>query len=135
LEDYAEYLFDKWGIGQAGENNGVLIIISSEDEILRVQPGYGLEELLPDATCREIEDNILIPSCKNKQWGLATTNAVKEIIKRLGTKSVDAMKKDLVIKKKQHDKMMNNVYITLIIILLILFVAILWWQASNRRRW
>jgi len=112
LEDYAQVLFDKWGIGEAGVNNGILILISSEDEILRVQPGYGLEEFLPDMTCREIEDNIMVPLCQKDEWEPAVTGAISSIIKTMGDKPIEIMKAELAErKKKEHQEMIDNLYI------------------------
>ncbi len=113
MEDYIQVIFDKWGVGESGVNNGVLMIISSEDEILRIQPGYGMEEFLPDITCRQIEDEITIPLCEKEQWEEAVTSSVNDIIKRLGDKPVEIMKQELAArKKKQHEEMMNVMYIT-----------------------
>lgn len=61
IDSYTQVIFDQWGIGEAGENNGILIVISSVDELLRLQPGYGLEELLTDADSRHIEDTYMVP--------------------------------------------------------------------------
>jgi len=125
MEDYIQVIFDKWGVGESGVNNGVLIIISSEDEILRIQPGYGMEEFLPDATCREIEDKITIPLCEKDQWEEAITSSLNDIIKRLGDKPVEIMKEELAArKKKHHEEMMNGMYITLEILGVLAFALI-----------
>jgi|GEM_PF-2015008 len=135
LEEYAQILFDKWGVGERGVDNGILIIISSEDEILRIQPGYGMEELLPDATCREIEDAITIPKCKEKQWEPAVTVTTTNIIKRLGDKPVEMMKKELAERKKrEHEEMMNTIYTTLEILAVLTFVAAFFFWIMNRKK-
>ena len=48
VEDYAIDLANSWGIGQAEEDNGVLILIAVEERKLRVEVGLGLEGALPD---------------------------------------------------------------------------------------
>ncbi len=121
LEEYAQVLFDTWGVGERGANNGILIIISTEDEMLRVQPGYGVEELLPDATCREIEDKIMIPNCKEKKWEEAIIGGVHDIIKRLGNKPIEMMKRELAERKeKERQELMNKIYTTLVIAVIVL---------------
>lgn len=35
IEDYANGLFRKWGIGQAGKDNGVLILLAVKDKVWR----------------------------------------------------------------------------------------------------
>ena len=38
-----------WGIGQANEDNGVLIILAKDDRKIAINTGYGVEHLLTDA--------------------------------------------------------------------------------------
>jgi len=135
LEDYAQVLFDKWGVGEENVNNGVLIIISSEDEILRVQPGYGLEELLPDAICRRIEDDIMVPLCLKDEWEPAVTGAINDVIKRLGSKTIDIMKQELADrKKKEHQEMMNTLYTCLKVLAGLAFVILIWKLVRRKDR-
>jgi uncharacterized protein len=65
--DYAQRLAEKWGIGQKGLNNGILILIkpktseSSRGEVF-IAPGYGLEGVVPDIVCAQIVDNEILPA-------------------------------------------------------------------------
>jgi uncharacterized protein len=47
IDDYAYELFNSWGIGQADENNGVLLLLSRGDREVKILPGIGLEAGLP----------------------------------------------------------------------------------------
>jgi uncharacterized protein len=64
--DYAQRLAEKWGIGQKGLNNGVLILVKpitqdSKGEV-QIAQGYGLEGAIPDITCGQIVDNDILPA-------------------------------------------------------------------------
>jgi uncharacterized protein len=65
--DYAQRLAEKWGIGQRGLNNGILILIkpktseNSRGEVF-IAPGYGLEGVVPDIVCAQIIDNEILPA-------------------------------------------------------------------------
>ncbi|MBM3766003.1 MAG: TPM domain-containing protein [Acidobacteria bacterium] len=48
VEDVANALLRKWGIGKKGENNGALLLLSVNDRRSRLEVGYGLEPYLPD---------------------------------------------------------------------------------------
>ncbi len=61
LEQYAYDLFKKWGIGQAKENNGVLILVAVGDRKSRIEVGVGLEGILPDAKTGRIQDEYMLP--------------------------------------------------------------------------
>lgn len=70
--DYAQRLAEKWGIGQKGLNNGVLILVKpktpdSNGEV-QIAPGYGLEGAIPDLTCGEIVDNEILPFFKTGEY-------------------------------------------------------------------
>jgi uncharacterized protein len=63
--DFAQRLGQKWGIGQKGKNNGLVILVKpkylNEKGEAAIQTGYGLEGVLPDATCKQIVENEMIP--------------------------------------------------------------------------
>ncbi|MDE3283577.1 TPM domain-containing protein [Lacticaseibacillus parahuelsenbergensis] len=61
LSDYAPDLFQKWGIGKKGTDNGVLILYADNNgkQNLRIEVGYGLEGDLPDALAGQILDSNL----------------------------------------------------------------------------
>ncbi|RKH17971.1 TPM domain-containing protein [Corallococcus sp. CA047B] len=48
IEDYAEEVFRVWKGGEAGRDNGVLLIIAKGDRRSRLEVGYGLEPYLTD---------------------------------------------------------------------------------------
>jgi uncharacterized protein len=48
VEDVANTLFRKWGIGKKGTNEGILLLLVTRDHRSRLEVGYGLEPILPD---------------------------------------------------------------------------------------
>lgn len=48
VEDVANLLFRKWGVGQKQNNEGLLLLISLRDRRTRLEVGYGLEPAIPD---------------------------------------------------------------------------------------
>jgi uncharacterized protein len=48
IEDVANLLFRKWGVGHRGQNDGLLLLISVGDRRTRLEVGYGLEPIIPD---------------------------------------------------------------------------------------
>jgi uncharacterized protein len=63
--DYTYRLAEKWGVGQKGKNNGVMVMIkpktAGEAGQAFIAPGYGLEAVIPDALCKRIVTNEMIP--------------------------------------------------------------------------
>ena len=48
IEDVANLLHRKWGVGKKGTNEGVLLLLSIRDRRTRLEVGYGLEPVIPD---------------------------------------------------------------------------------------
>lgn len=64
IEDWGLSLGRYWGIGQAGKDNGVLLLVAPRERRVRIEVGYGLEGRLPDATASDIIRSIIIPHFK-----------------------------------------------------------------------
>jgi len=61
VEDYTVRVAQSWGVGQKGRNNGAVLFCFMAEHKLFIQVGYGLEGVLPDATCHAIIENELKP--------------------------------------------------------------------------
>jgi uncharacterized protein len=72
VADYAQRLAEKWGIGQKGLDNGMLILIKPKTGESRgqvtISQGYGLEGAIPDITCGEIIDYEIIPAFRKGDY-------------------------------------------------------------------
>jgi len=64
ISDYAVRLAEKWGIGQKGRDNGILILINPSNNKIFIATGYGLEGVVPDAIANRIIDEEITPSFK-----------------------------------------------------------------------
>lgn len=74
LEDYATELFRNFGIGDKTKNNGILLLLALEERQFRVEVGYGLEGILPDAKTGRIQDEYIIPYLKQNKWNEGIKN-------------------------------------------------------------
>lgn len=77
---YAVKLFESWGIGKKGKDNGVLILLALKERRIEIEVGYGLEGILTDGKCGEILDKYVIPYFKEKRWGEGLYRGVQQII-------------------------------------------------------
>lgn len=58
---FATKLFNYWGIGDAGKDNGVLLLFVEDQHALETETGYGAEATLTDAKCERIFDKVILP--------------------------------------------------------------------------
>src|SRR5687767_6250961 len=81
--DFAQELFNKWGIGQAKEDNGLLILLVMDKRTVRLHTGYGLEGDLPDIICKHIEMQKMVPYFKESDYNTGVLEGVREVVKIL----------------------------------------------------
>jgi uncharacterized protein len=79
IADYGYQLGRAWGIGQKGQNNGVLFIIAPSEKKVRIEVGYGLEPIITDALSSVILQQAVLPKFRtgDTEGGIvAGTNAL-----------------------------------------------------------
>ena len=84
VEDYASRLFADWGIGQAADDNGVLLLVAPGERAVRIEVGYGLEPILPDGLAGEIIRTEILPEFRtgNVPRGIGRgLNRISQIIR------------------------------------------------------
>lgn len=84
IEEFGVALGRAWGIGQAEEDNGALLIVARDDRRVRIEVGYGLEERLTDAQASLIINRILLPAFRQGQFEAGIVAGAEAIIQVLG---------------------------------------------------
>jgi uncharacterized protein len=85
VDDFTNKLFAKWKVGQAGKDNGVMLLVAIDDHKARIETGYGLEPVLPDILTQRILQEQLIPQFRQQRYfeGLhAAVNRIAEIVEK-----------------------------------------------------
>jgi uncharacterized protein len=77
IQDFANRLFERWGIGQKGKDNGVLFVTSVDDRKVWIEIGYGLEPVITDADTGRILDEYVMPYFRKGDYsaGIASGSA------------------------------------------------------------
>lgn len=81
--DFAYNLFTKWKIGKAKKDNGLLILLVVDQRCVQFITGYGLEGILPDIICKQIQVNDMVPFLKNQNWSEGMSAGVSAVYSRL----------------------------------------------------
>jgi uncharacterized protein len=79
--DYTQRLAEKWGIGQKGKDNGILILVSQNPHRIQIETGYGMEGVVPDAMAKRIIENYMKPAFKQNNYFQGLDEATSVIIK------------------------------------------------------
>ncbi|MHB1921840.1 MAG: TPM domain-containing protein [Chitinophagaceae bacterium] len=84
IADFAVKLGRAWGIGGKKFNNGVLLLIAKNDHKVFIATGYGMEGVLPDATCNDIIDEDMLPNFKAGDYYGGITKAIQDMFAAAG---------------------------------------------------
>lgn len=116
IGDFAFQVGRKWGVGQKGKNNGLVLAWATQTRKIFIAPGYGLEGAIPDAIAKRIITNTIVPAFKQEQYYRGLDDATTEIIQRAkGEYKGDP-------DANTGDDGGSGIFIALIIFLIIIFI-------------
>jgi uncharacterized protein len=89
IDDFVVKLEEKWKVGAKGTDRGLLIFLAVDDHKYRIEVGYGLEGILPDAKVGGI-GRTMVPYLRQQDYNsaliLATTTVANVIAADAGVK-------------------------------------------------
>ena len=74
IERAAAELFKEWGVGKKGKDNGVLILCAVQNRRVRIEVGYDLEAILPDAKAGQIIREQMVPRFRTGDFSTGLVN-------------------------------------------------------------
>lgn len=82
-EDIAQYsirVADAWKLGREKVDDGLLILIATEDRKMRIEVGYGLEGPIPDLTAKRVINEVISPKFKQGDFYGGLDSGVDRLI-------------------------------------------------------
>jgi uncharacterized protein len=134
IEDYGYQLGRAWGIGRAGKDDGVLLIVAPSERKVRIEVGYGLEGVLTDAASRLIIERVMIPSFRSGQYGPGIVAGTGAILKMLAGEGEPPALKDKPAKTSESGLVLGPLLLLLFFLILLRFVSRSSRSAAMRRR-
>jgi len=61
IEQYSIRVAERWKLGRKGVDDGVLLLVAKDDRAVRIEVGYGLEGVIPDALAWRVIDERIVP--------------------------------------------------------------------------
>ena len=86
LEDFAIRLAERWRVGDKKLDNGVIFLVFVQERRIRMEVGYGLEAVLPDAVAAQIIRDQIGPRFREGRWGDGLMAAVDAVFARIDTR-------------------------------------------------
>lgn len=85
---FAYELFSAWGVGNKSDNGIGILLVESEHEI-RFVTGYGIEGVLPDALCKRIQMQYMLPHFRNDDYDSGMVEGIAAIHSLLNGSELD----------------------------------------------
>lgn len=127
LFDFSQRVVEKNKIGQKGKDNGILILVVKDERKIRIEVGYGLEGVVPDAIASSIIRNIIAPYFKAGNYYQGLVKGIETLQDAIaGTYRAE----------KEENKFNGFITALILIIFLIVFFSIISGiRGSSRGGW
>lgn len=80
IERFAVRVFEAWGVGRKGVDDGVLLVAAIEDRKLRIEVGYGLEGAIPDIVAGRIIREQIAPAFQQQAYAQGLMAAATQLM-------------------------------------------------------
>jgi uncharacterized protein len=92
IESYATTLYtDKWGIGGAQRDAGLLLLIAPTERKMRIEVGYGLHGYFGGIMAGRVINDVIAPRFKEGNFDAGVTDGVNAILAHLAKSPADAV--------------------------------------------
>lgn len=79
IEQYSIRVVDEWKLGRKGVDDGILILVAKNDREMRIEVGYGLEGVIPDAIANRIIEETMVPYFRKGDFYGGLSVAVEQL--------------------------------------------------------
>ncbi len=81
IEQYGLRVAEAWKLGRKGVDDGALLLVAKDDRALRIEVGYGLEGVIPDAVAKRVIEEIIVPRFKQGDFPGGVQAGVAALVK------------------------------------------------------
>jgi uncharacterized protein len=128
IDDFSNRLFERWGIGQKGKDNGILLLGATQEgrgNRLRIEVGYGLEGVINDAAAGRILDNYVVPAWNQKKYGTALVAGATVLAQQVAAdKDIELSGVPKYDSRPQQTRRKSNPVGTIILVIVFIYMAI-----------
>lgn len=79
LNDFTNTLFEQWGVGKKGKDNGIMLLVAFNERQVRIETGYGLEGAIPDGMAGSIIRDTIAPAFRQNDYSGGIYAAVYQL--------------------------------------------------------
>jgi len=134
IETYAVKLFERWGIGQRGKDNGVLMLVAVKDRQMRIEVGYGLEGAIPDALAKNIIEKSMLPFFKSGDYNagiLQGAAVVSSLIAREYNVEISALENIKITASSKKPAISDFLFLIIFVIIALIRARLFWFFPAS----
>lgn len=129
---FAHSLFSSWGVGRADKNNGLGILLVEGAHEIRFVTGGGLEGLLPDAICKRIQTQYMLPHFREDDYNAGMVAGVRAVAAVLSGSELDLGGNDD-FQDSEDDVPLSVIFIIFAVVVILPLLLVLLSYYSNHR--
>ncbi len=122
--DFAYRLGKENGVGQKGRDNGLVILLSTDERCVQFATGYGLEGVMPDAICKRIQQRYMVEHFSNGDWNTGMVEGVRAVCGHL-----DGSMENIAADESEEELVVLVIFLTLIFGGLALIFIVVWYNS------
>jgi uncharacterized protein len=84
IEQFSIRVAERWKIGRAKVDDGVILVIAKNDHRLRIEVGYGLEGVIPDVMAKRIIREVIAPHLLANDFFGGVREGAQALMKLIG---------------------------------------------------
>ena len=125
LEEWAVRTFEAWGVGSKKLDDGLALFLFSEDRRIRIEVGYGLEGVIPDAIASRVINEVAVPALRAGDPDAAVVGSINDLLQRIGGERGPPQQVPRYAQRPTRDVGAGNMIVFLVIgaIFLLLFIT------------
>jgi uncharacterized protein len=120
IEEYATKLFAAAGVGDREKDRGVLVVLAVEDRAVRIETGYGVEDVITDGYAGETIRRTMLPAFRERRYGEGVLAGTTRLIQRIA----DARGITLTDVPRQQEQGRRPTSLPILPTLIVLFIVI-----------
>lgn len=93
IDDFANRLYEKWGIGTQPDNRGVLFVVAVAERKMRIEVGYGTEPIITDSYSSHLIRNEATPRFRSGDYTGGIVAVVNGLVEPLETGKTPEIKR------------------------------------------
>ncbi len=125
IDDVAVRLYERWGIGVKGRDNGALLLAAMDDRRVRIEVGYGLEGVLTDGGAGRILDRAVLPAFREGRYAEGLTGGMQALVAAVAGEEA-ALPAQAAKPSRRPSRGLSLLHILLLIILVPVFLRNPW---------